>query len=563
MIIALPEVLFEDIEKDTQVYQEEPEPIFKINVIQKIFGKKLDKYKDSYYSNTFKLFLDNFHKEMEVVNNFIFGETLKQEEEESFKIIDDEEEEEEEPSEDEGDKDTDEIDLEDLYEKYKKLKKLFKKIRKLWRKLKLLKRLLKRKWKSFKNLARRGWRKLKAGGKRAWRRTKRAAKRGWKRAKNFLRKAKTKFLKWYKKTFKPFIKRMKARLKKFVKKLMKKLKVVVKKAMKKLKKIFFRIVKKFGKKILKKFLKIFGKKVLKFAIRRVLQIVAGMFSATGVGAVIGVALIAAVYAWEAYDMVQDTSELASPEFEKVDGPTEKPTTQEDEEEKLETIYFKNIQLNQINNEHIKKFNETIKDKTTLALINHSSYPLQILGRLYKFYKTCDKWLNNQQTFVIDITSKYAEMLNKSLTDLVNFTDSKEDKDLKDIPKPKKDLSKVKKPKHESHKQMASIQKSLEKYHAFKIGKFKLFLFNIKLNNKISNKDYTTVSGILKNNLERSELYITEKITTKFELVKVNKYFKPLDLPRKTKLGLLGVKNELLYALYNRIVWIKENAPSAA
>lgn len=554
MLPALPEVLFYDDEKDRQVYEDEEKPIFKINVIKKFLDTKISRYTDDYFKKSFKLFFESFPAELKKINEVIFYKPPVPPIEEPVYIIDDLEDEET----IRAILESEEYDEDELSIHPGSLLGWLWKIRRAWK-------LLKRAWQGFKGLLRmlgRGFGKLKNLLKAGWTRLKGFSKKAWTKIKRFSKKAWTKFLKWYRKSFKPFMKRMKTKFIKFVKRTFRKLKVITKRVMRKLKRYFFKLVKKFGKMILKKLLKKFGKKVVKMVISSVIKLIAGAFTATGVGAVIGVALFVAFTAWEVYDLTQDVAETSeAPDFEEQGGKQNPQQTPPPED--LILPNFANLKVTDVTKEHIEKYNQSIKDKVTTTLFNSKSQPLQIMGRLYDFYKLTNNWLLKKQDFVFSLFDTIVDKTNETLTKLSDFAESKYDID---FTRKRLNVQKeLKKPRRSSWNDIMVVQKIIE--NGGSPNFFVRSYYGVKVNKKSETRDIKTP-----NNIKKERKLMRDAITGKVDIdiatldpkaamINPNERMSREQQLRKVKIGTLGVKNHLLYELYCRLAWVKENAPT--
>lgn len=547
MLPALPEVLYYDDEKDTQVYDEPEKPIFKINIIKKFFNTKLSRYSDAYYTKLYKLFFETFPEEIKQINKFIFFKPPVPKEEEPVYIIDDLDDEGLITAllEDEEDEDESSIEKGGFLAGLWKIWRWIKRLRRAWRGFKRLLKMLRSGFSKLMRLAKAGWKRLLRYSKRMW----------------------IRFLKWYRRSFKPFMNRMIRRFKRFAKRLIRKLRVIVKRVAKKAYRYLRIIVKRFGKKILKKLVKMMSKKAIKLAITSTIKAIAGAFTATGIGSVIGVALFAAVTAWEVYDLTNDVSELTeAPDFEEEEGKQkEQPPAKEEE---IKTPSFANLKITDVTKEHIETYNNNIKDEVTKTLINARTYPEQIIGRLYEFYKITDSWLLKQQQFVNNLFDTVVGKTNETLTKLVEFTDSKYDIDFtKKRPDVIKDPSKVRTPSHKSWDSIMAVQKRIE-------------------NNETTNAFVRAWYGV-KINTHDGVVYTKEEDDKKREWMLVKRVLsgeRPADIStldprllmvnpdqrmsrehqlRKEKIGALGVKNHLLYQLYTRLANIQESAPVSA
>lgn len=557
MLPALPEVLFHDIEKEKQVYEEPVKPLFKINFIQRFFNTKLDKYTKDYYSKVYKLFFETFKKEFETINAFILYRPPKPKEEETIFILDDEDELDEESAKAlaealEEDED-DEFDLSDALGWLGKIRKAWKKIKNAWRAFKRIKNILKGKWNKFWKIARN-----------AWKKAKKFSSKAWTKGKSFLNAAKSRFLNWYRNTFKRYIGQMKGKIMKWGRKIKRLLRPVVKRIARIVKVFFKKTLKKFGKKTLMKFLRVAFKKALQFIVSSIIKLVAGAFTATGVGAFIGAALFYASLAWDAYELTNDVGDFMS-----TDELEQKGYKPEGDDVKVESapppLHVANVKITDISKEEvISMYNET-EDKVTTALINSKSQPLQIIGRFYEFYKTSDRWLQHEQEFLVSFMTEYTKQWNDYFTKLVNFTESKYDvSEFDKKPMGKKDPTKVKKPEFKSMKDIMVIQDQIVKGED--AGALSRWYRGVTVNKKFSEskvdprdieakkKGRKLIASILGGKLKFINI---ETVDPHVKIVKLDTSMKPVADIRKEKIGLMGVKNHLLYQLYCRFAWMRE------
>lgn len=246
----------------------------------------------------------------------------------------------------------------------------------------------------------------------------------WNKVKRFFRKAKSRLAKFWKKRVRPILKR----LWKWLKRKFRKIKNILKKAFKKFKKLFNRfkkwILKKLKKILIKAFKKI-AKTLAKQLIKWVLRIVAGMLTATGIGAIIGAAIIAATWAWDAYDMVRpeeeepdDDNELDEDELED-DDPDSKEAIKEQQQalekstkpkksSKANTPAFKTkpaqartVEYHEDGRLKMGLGEGRHKDAVVDALYANANDKFVIFGSLYEFYQYCYKWLQGQEQFAIN------------------------------------------------------------------------------------------------------------------------------------------------------------------
>lgn len=544
MIWSLPEVIFYDEEKEKQVYEDELKPVFKINIIQKFFNQKKHLYTDYFYKNTFKVFFSSFKKELNEINDFLLGEDTRKKQEETLYIIDDEEDEEPKPEEEEDEEEENEgFGLDDIYDFYKKVKEWWNKIRRAYRRIKRLKRLLKRKWGRLKTRLRRAWTKTKS----------------------LFSRAKNKFINWLKKRALPWLRRAKN----FILRNSSKAGSWLGRALRFAKGKIFKIVKfiaqKLGKKAIVRVIKWFFKVVLKQALKIVLKFVAGALTASGVGTWAGAIMWAALWAWDAYDVYSMTQETVEESADAQSPPAsiEKPQVNETPELDVQKDLSLSVKYKEITKENIEKHQENLKDKLTLTLYNSSDYPKQIMGRIYEFYKSCDDWLQNKQTFVSNIFYNFGAQCNELFLKLVDFTDTKMNTSL--IPKHNAKKQIVKKPNHVSMGEIMYVHQLINEKKLPLSGAFMVY-HGVKINNKFKGdftKDYykQTRWKLLKSILSGESKFTTiERIDDKIKIFKFNEELIPIEEKREEKITLLTNKNELLYELYCRLVWIKENVP---
>ena len=546
MIFILPEVIYQDDEKEKQVFEDELKPVFSINIIQKFFRKKLSKYSDKFYQNATKAFFANFPKEVYTINEFILGKVVKVKEEPIY-IIDDTEEEPIIPDEEEEDEDAKSLDLGDIRKWWKKLKKAYKWVRKTWRKIKAYKRLLRRKWKRLKKLF----------------------SKHWKKAKKLFSRCKTRFLKWYKKVLKPFLKKMKTRFIRFCKRLFKKLKKVTKKVSGKFLKILRVAFKRLFKKAFKKLLKKSIQKAIRIAITTLIKLLAGGLTATGIGSVIGVPLFIAMTAWDVYDIAKDSIQ---PEPDESEGgeEIEQVKAKAEQETALKAVEvdvpMPDITIKNVTNTVAEVQTITYRDEISKALYNSSSYPIQIIGRFYDFYHNCYDWLLAQEYFVLHVFEKLSKQLVKTFEEISSWLDEIHDPtpvfNMKlhpeDGPKQFPELNQDK---------MIKIANSFKNRSVF--TKLWSLIYNIKVNNisKSETKGINSFRDWFKVKHMRNSLnFLSKKQNIEpvaeypgIKNEKIDLYFYPYNNIEQEKLDQMLLKNHLLYNLYSMFSWVLESA----
>ena len=419
MIWVLPEVLFKDDDKDIQIYEDEPDPIFKLNFIQKFANTKLAKYTQSFYKRAFEYIYSQFKPWLDYITEFVLSDNDKKLKEPPLFIIDDTDDEDYVAQvEDEDEESFSFLKwIKGIGTFIKKIRQFIKRVRQIWKKFKKAKKYLKKKFKNAFKKFRRGMKRMRT----RFRMLKRRAKR------------------FYKKVLRPWWKKFKKKVWRWCKKLKRILRRVLKK-WKKVLKIFKRRLTKVLKKTVQKFLKKFAKKIFKKVIQQLIKWLAGAISATGVGAVIGVALFAAAFAWEAYDLVHDDDEDVAGKG--MEGQPVKENkrqvvqkAQEDYKPPLietqRTLMADGMQINMMTKLQVNQHIEKIHDKVSKALFNSRSLPYQIFGRLYIFWLLCNNWLQGQQTMVTNLMGVLPDRTNHYFDELMGWTDSKEVKDLPD------------------------------------------------------------------------------------------------------------------------------------
>ena len=543
MIQALPEILFYDEDAETQVYEDDkPDPIFKLNIIQKFANTKLARYTSSFYRTAYKEIFTRFQAEFDYINNFI----LEEEEERSLfsplYIIDDTEEEGEKTLEEEEEEDEKEFSFLKLWNDFSIIKKIYngiKKARKAWKMFKRAKNLFKRYGGKAKNNFFKWKSKLKSGKNYGQNFIKNHLKPRWK---DFKRN----FNGW-KKGFKKIIRKGTNPVKRVIRVLKRKLANAM-------------------QRMVKKFLKRFARKAFQKILSQVLKWVGGLFTGTGVGAVIGVALIAASIAWDVYELTHDVEGKTEHDFSEENTKTEAEVKKREEQFVYpEPLYRQGITINHITQLEIDKHYEHIQDNVTLTLIKANSITHQIFARIYEFYKHCVDWLENQQDFVSTILETIPEGANTYFDKLVKWADTMEDKDAKRfLPTPKKDPKKVKQPKFTSMEKLMEVQKMIEKGE--KMSKIKLWWNDIKVNNKFGGnggKDEQRLKSwtLIKHILEGKSFTTIDRINPRIKIARLDKELAKHNDLKKEKRGALGLKNHLLFELYCRLVWIKESMPA--
>ena len=541
MIQALPEILFYDEDAETQVYEDDkPDPIFKLNIIQKFANTKLARYASSFYRIAYKEIFTRFQAEFDYINNFI----LEEEEERTLfsplYIIDDTEEEGEKTLEEEEEEEFSFLKLWKDTSIIRKIYSWIKKARKAWKMFKKAKKLISRwfgkaknqffKWKNKLQSARKlGERFIKEHLKPRWGEFKRNFN-GWKRG----------FKRITRQGTNP-----------------------VKRAMNFLKR---KLKNQIGKRIMNFFKRRFAKEVVKRIFQQVLKWAGGLFTGTGVGAVIGVALIGAAVAWEVYDLTHDVEGKTEHDFSEENTKTEAEVKKREEQFVYpEPLYRQGITINHITQLEIDKHYKHIQDNVTLTLIKANSITHQIFARIYEFYKHCVDWLENQQDFVSTILETIPEGTNTYFDKLVKWTDTMEDKDAKRfLPTPKKDPKKVKQPKFTSMEKLMEVQKMIERGE--KMSKIKLWWNDIKVNNKFGGnggKDEQRLKSwtLMKHILEGKSFTTIDRINPRIKIARLDKELAKHNNLKKEKRGALGLKNHLLFELYCRLVWIKESMPA--
>lgn len=523
MIQALPPILFYDDEAEIQVYEDQqPDPIFKINIIKKFAHTKLSRYANSFYQQVYKEFFSHFKVDLDYINSVVLEEEPTPVEPPTY-IIDDTEEEEQSPQEEE-DEDEESFSFLKFVKGVWKLTKIYrwiKKVRNAWKKFQRARKFIQGK---FKRIVR-AIRKMRIKFGKVIRRVKR----------------------FYKQVLKPWWGRLKRRFWRWCRKMKRILRRQFKKFRKVLRILTKRLKKTLGK-IIKKFLKKFAKKALKKLIQLALKWIAGLFTATGVGAVIGAAIFAATIAWEVYDFTHD-ADTDDPEFTEVQKPHTQPV--ETKVKEANTLYFKDITIHQINQTHIEKYYETVKDKIVLELVNAKTLPQQIIGRFYNFYLICDEWLQHQQDFVVNILKTFTEQTNQYFDAIVAWADKHKDPHATAFaPKATKDPKKLKKPNWSSLKKIMEVQQIIEKKG---VTSFLVRLFSgVDINNNYGDQPAVKFKGkVAKFN------QIINPPTPLFDL---NETLTKHTNWKKEKRGALGLKNYLLFELYSRLVWVKESVP---
>ena len=540
MIQALPPILFYDEDKDIQVYEDEkPDPIFKRNFIQKFAQTKLARYTNSFYQQAYKVIFENFKPELDYISDFVIGEKPKKVLPPTY-IIDDTDEDEE--ISEEIDEDEEEFGILDTIKGIWKLSKIYRMYKRIKWAIEKFKDAVKWIRKQFQKV------------RRAYRWGKRKVIRWIIKAKRF-----------YRKTVRPWLRRLKRRARKRLRKLKKQIGKLLKKLKKVVKKLLRRVKKKLGK-IVKKFLKKFGKKLLKKILQQALKWIAGLFTGTGIGAVIGVAIFAAVVAWEAYDFAQDFAGEVSTEPNYPPQTLEKeakPTTQP---EKVKEIKIPNPKdVKEISETQIKEYQNNIVDKVTQEIARIGGLPYRIFATQYEFYKHCRVWLENKQKFINKLIQTMAEGTDTFLRKIVGWMNEQIVTEFKDIvPSKPKDPNKVKKPKFTSMEKIMEVQKLIEKKE--KVSGWALFKNGVYVHKKYERTSNVDVRKRKARDLLASVLAgkLPINISTldpKVKIIKLDKEIKGFTDIRREKIGLLGVKNHLLYELYSRLVWIKETAPS--
>ena len=536
MIPAIPEILFFDDEKEVQVFEDEPKPIFELNFIKKFSDTKLSRYLNSYYKEANKEFLKFFHKELAIINDFLLTEPEREEETPITYIVDDTEEEEEKDPDDDIDDETDGLSLKDLWNWFWRIRNAIKTVRNTYKRFKNTGRILQNGFKRIRSLTRGGRRKI-------------------------LR-AISKCKKIYQRFIRPIFNQAKRWILRAIRGMKRVITRATKRARKQLSRLVRRILQRLGQMIIR-FLRKFAMQAIKKVIQLALKWVAGAFTATGVGAVIGVAIFAAVVAWEVYDL---TSEVDTEEH--FDKNQVIPKEKEKPQEQFvfpEPLYAKDITIHQLNITEIQKYNEHITDKVTTALINAKTLPEQIIGRFYHFYTLAYEWLEYQQEFVSDVLETLPTEFNNFADKVLGHLDSKHTKPDKNIgPKPKKDLSKVKKAKFSSWDDIMAVQKELEKNG--KVSGWYKWRKEVTVNKKYGGKQVNNEAKergykILKSLFAKNKFRMIEVTNPNIKIYHADKELTRYNNVKAVKRGLLGVKNQLLYELYNRLVWIKECAPA--
>lgn len=567
MLFVLPEVLYYDIDKDEQKYDEKPKAIFRINVITRFYDTQLSRYTNRWFQNVGKTNIDAFQKEAQIIINFAIGKKKKAPEDETLYIIDDLEDEEEEEL-------PNNID-EDDYEAFNFLGGsglvsaiataiakitffggsgtgflLFAKriIRKMWR-------AIKRFGKAVIRFARRMWRRGRILIKRVWRRH-----------------------------IKPFIRRMKRIIVRFI--------VRMKRVIRKAWRIFKRYLRIIGKRILragriffKVTLKRFARTIFKTAVKFIGHAVSAVATSTGVGVVLAIAIEAAFIAWDIYDLTHLDTE---PPEDFGDDP-EAAKLIEDEENRVSNMKYideefpappipkslKSYRMEEASQSEIKSMNNQIVDEVSRKLYDSSNYSFQILGRFYEFYKQWYEWLLNEQNYIAKITTATSTNLNLIQDTVLEQMDKFFNKEWSKLVKehlPKKDQTKVKKiPKRNSMKVL------LEEDKYYKEGHSRWFHFSngvklkekddviIKKKNTIPMYFYWWIKekkqqfikqnpNVVSNGIFGEGINIDAKVDDMF-----NMQFATLNVRREKnkKKRELQKKEYLLYQLLCCFVWIKK------
>ena len=540
MIWALPAILFYDEDKETQVYEdEEPDPIFKINVIKKFADTKLARYTNSYFQQVYKVFFDNFKTEIDFINDFVFEKEEKVTPPPTY-IVDDTDEEEEKPE--EIDEDEEEFGILDAVKGIWKLSKIYRMYKRIKKAIDAFRKATQWIRKQFRKIG-----KLFKWGKR--------------KVIRWIVKAR----RYYRRVVQPLLKKFKRWLRKQARKLKKVLKRALKKLKKVVKRFLRRLKKKLGK-IVKKFIKRFAKKALKRVIQQALKWIAGLFTGTGIGAVIGVAIFAAVIAWEAYDFAHDFADEISTEPNYPPQALEqetKPTVSVVKEKEIKIPDIKNIQ--EINETQILQYQNTIVDKVTLQIAKIGGLPHYIFASLYEFYKHCRVWLESKQTFLNKTITAMAEGTDQFFQAIVSWMNDQKITEFKDIiPTKPKDPNKVKKPNFTSEEKLMKIQSLIEKKE--RISVWTLLTHKVLIKNNYGGTDNVSNGERKARNLIASVLagkipVDIHVIDPNVKRIKLDEEIKGMTDSRREKIGALGLKNHLLFELYNRLVWIKESAAS--
>lgn len=260
-----------------------------------------------------------------------------------------------------------------------------------------------------------------------------------------LSKTKKRLINLWKKHIKPILKRSWN----LIKRLFRRIRVVFKKAWRRSKKIFKKVLKTFFKwlkrrvkKVFKKVLKILIKKLGKQALRLLLKLLGNALIATGVGAIIGGAIVAATWAWEAYDIYdmvrpeppdpfEDDEEVEEEEIEELNTPNIKGELDRSKPSKKianlpqasKSIQSTNsvvIQKNEDGTIKMGEGNKRYKDDIINSLYSNADNHYIIFGSLYELYQHCYRWLQGQEEFAIKSFEKFSTEFDKIFNKINDF-----------------------------------------------------------------------------------------------------------------------------------------------
>lgn len=580
MIPFLPEVLFYDIEKEEQEYEEQPKAIFCLNVIVKAINQQVVHYTNLWYKNLSQITLFDFKDDIEKISNFALFLPKQQAEDETFYIIDDEEDEDEFEELPDGieKEDKDSFDLLGGWDFFKKIRDFYKKIKRAYKTIK-----------KFAKKARNLFKKIKQTIKKLWRRAKRWVRKKWRQLKSFCKRVYRKHIKPFLRKVKRMFKRFAAKARRYIRKLLPKLKRFINRIWKK---FVLRMVKRFIKRGIKKLAKSIVKKAIKMLIKMLIKglahLVAGAAGLTGVGVVATVAIEGALIAWDIYDMTHDTDTEPPDDFEKdEEADAEKESlavdanrdiTEARKQKKLEKPpplpnSFKSYDIKTVEETEIHSYIENLDDTIAKTLYNSKEYPLQILGRFYIFYNTTYSWLEGQDNFISKISPPIVEHLNKIQDNILDLMDKYYDNDWYSTVKknlPKKDPKKVKpRPKRTSMQDILKEDKYIKEGHSqwfhysHGVDVNKIEKNKIKQKNFFNSSFYDESSKGKHDILNRSERYTKYVFNQELNIsgragkpVDMRIVMAPYDKKKQQKRNALAKKNFLLYQLFCCIAWIK-------
>lgn len=414
-------------EEKPQKKESKLKSVLRLNLVNK--KTPFDKYKKTYYTDIYKNVFDVYEKQFEKINQLLLPPppVLEYEVDEKIDL----------PEKIEVaacDKPGDSSFFGQVWEVIKKVWDFFHNIFSITKWANRIRKLISR-IKKIKNIFSI---KKKKRGKSFLKKVFKKAKKFGKAVKQFLKRQKTRLKKFWRKRAKPLLKRLKKWLIKNIKRWAKKLKTVAKKVIKKILRKVKRFILKRVKKILLKIVKKLAKQLIKQAVQWLMRIVGTAISATGIGAVVGVALIAASIAWTAYDIKSEIDDIRNFDADEEDDDDEEDDEDEKEGEEKENNAGaenkdvnkpKKIKKGRPENSHIpprpvenpnkiEKGSET--DKVLKAFKSHSNQRYQIIGELFEIYEHTQNWLYNMDEFQVRTSNAMTRFVNNTLSKLEVF-----------------------------------------------------------------------------------------------------------------------------------------------